>query len=166
MVRGVIFDLDLTLVDTTSLERARKLRHWQDAYSLIPSTTMYPGIKEVLETLKEKGIKMAIVSSSPKPYVERLVNFHQIPVNYIVGYHDAHPIKPHPAPMLKALSLMNEKAENVVSFGDRAIDIQSSKGAGITSIACLWGTKEREVLLRSPYSHVIHNTSDILKYAL
>jgi len=154
MVKGVIFDLDLTLVDTTSLERARKLRHWQDAYSLISSTTMYPGIKEVINAIKGKGIKIAIVSSSPRPYVERVVSYHQIPVDYIVGYHDAHPIKPHPAPMLMALSLMNERAENVVSFGDRAIDILASNGAGITSIACLWGTKEREV----------QTTSDILKY--
>lgn len=166
MVKGVIFDLDLTLVDTTNLERARRLRLWQEAYRLIPSTTMYPGIKEALNTLRDKGIKIAIVSSSPRPYMERLVNYHQILVNYIVGYHDAHPIKPHPAPMFKALSLMKENAENVVSFGDRAIDIQSSNAAGITSIACLWGTKEKDILLRSPYSHAIQLTSDILKYTL
>ena len=28
MIKGVIFDLDLTLVDTTILENARKMRNW------------------------------------------------------------------------------------------------------------------------------------------
>lgn len=99
MTKGVIFDLDLTLVDTTNLERARNNRLWQEAYRLIPTTIMYPGIREVLNTLKSNNIKMAIVSSSPRPYIERLVSYHQIPVSYIVGYHDAHPIKPHPTLM-------------------------------------------------------------------
>lgn len=88
---------------------------------------MYAGIQEVLDNIKAQGIKMAIVSSSPRPYVERIVSHYQIPASFIVGYHDAHPIKPHPAPMLKALELMNEKAEDVLSFGDRAIDMIAAK---------------------------------------
>ena len=153
MIKGVIFDLDLTLVDTTILENARKMRNWHEAYRLIPYTSMYAGIQEVLDHIKAQGIKMAIVSSSPRPYVER-----------IVGYHDAHPVKPHPAPMLKALELMDEKAEDVLSFGDRAIDMIASKRAGIKAIACLWGTKERSMLLGTAYDQAISSPLEILPY--
>ena len=82
----------------------------------------------------------------------------------IVGYHDAHPIKPHPAPMLKALELMNEKAEDVLSFGDRAIDMIAAKKAGIKAIACLWGTKERSMLLGTAYDQAISSPLEILPY--
>ena len=92
MIKGVIFDLDLTLVDTTILENARKMRNWHEAYELIPYTSMYAGIQEVLDDITAQGIKMAIVSSSPRPYVERIVSHYQIPARFIVGYHDAHPI--------------------------------------------------------------------------
>lgn len=78
MIKGVIFDLDLTLVDTTILENARKMRNWHEAYGLIPYTSMYAGIQEVLDHIKAQGIKMAIVSSSPRPYVERIVSHYQI----------------------------------------------------------------------------------------
>ncbi len=46
---------------------------------------------------------------------------------------------------------MNEKAEDVLSFGDRAIDMIASKRAGIKAIACLSGTKERSMLLGTAY---------------
>lgn len=57
MIKGVIFDLDLTLVDTTILENARKMRNWHEAYGLIPYTSMYAGIQEVLDKIKAQGIK-------------------------------------------------------------------------------------------------------------
>lgn len=164
MIKGVIFDLDLTLVDTTLLENARKTRNWHEAYRLIPYTSIYAGIQKVLDYINAQGIKMAIVSSSPRPYVERIVGYYQIPASFIVGYHDAHPVKPHPAPMLRALKLMNEKAEDVLSFGDRAIDMIASKKAGIKAIACLWGTKERSMLLETAYDQAISSPLEILPY--
>ena len=163
MLKGVIFDLDLTLVDTSILENARKSRNWQEAYRLIPATYLYPGIQSAMRQIREKGIIMTIVSSSPHPYVEKIAAYHKIPAGFIVGYHDAHPIKPHPAPMLKALELMGEKAENVISFGDRAIDMMASKNAGIKAVACLWGTQEKSLLLSSPYDQVINSPSEIMQ---
>lgn len=70
MIKGVIFDLDLTLVDTTILENARKMRNWHEAYGLIPYTSMYAGIQEVLDKIKAQGIKIAIVSTSSSPYAK------------------------------------------------------------------------------------------------
>lgn len=161
-MKSVIFDLDLTLADTTVCETARHIRDWKMAYSLIPLCTLYNGINEVLEIIRKHNIKMTIVSTSPRPYVEKIVRHFNIPADHIVSYHDAKPIKPHPAQMQKALELMNEPSENVVSFGDRAIDIQASNAAGIESVACLWGTKERTELLRSGYRHAIIRPAEIL----
>ena len=43
-MKSVIFDLDLTLIDTTCLEQFRHNRQWQEAYANIPNTSMYEGI--------------------------------------------------------------------------------------------------------------------------
>ena len=96
------------------------------------------------------------------PYVERLVAQFNIPVKWIVSYHDAKPIKPHPASMLKALELMQCSAKETISFGDRVIDIQASNAAGIESVACFWGTKEKRELLHSGYSHAIVKPEEII----
>lgn len=161
-MRKVIFDLDLTLVDTTVVEQARHDRNWQLAYSLIPQCTMYEGISEVLDVFRKFKIGCCIVSTSPRTYVENVVKHFNIPVQNIIGYHDAKPIKPHPASMLKALELLNCTAEEAISFGDRAIDIQASNAAGIESVACFWGTKEKRDLLHSGYRHAIIKPSEIL----
>lgn len=161
-MRKVIFDLDLTLVDTTIIEQARHDRNWPLAYSLIPKCNLYDGIEKILDVIKKYNIKTAIVSTSPRTYVEKVVEYFNIPINYIVAYHDAKPIKPHPAPMLKALELMECNAKEAISFGDRAIDIQASNAAGIESVACFWGTKEKSELLKSGYSHAIIRTEEIL----
>lgn len=161
-MKSVIFDLDLTLVDTTCLEQFRHNRQWQEAYANIPSTSMYEGIANVLEIIRKHNIKTAIVSTSPRTYVEKIVSYYNIPAQHIVSYHDANAIKPHPAQMLKAIEMMGVNAKDTISFGDRVIDIQASNAAGIESVACFWGTKEKGDLLRSGYSHAIVRPEEIL----
>lgn len=161
-MKSIIFDLDLTLIDTTILEPLRHSRQWQEAYRRIPETTMYEGISQVLDIIRKHNIPCAIVSTSPRPYVEKIVEHFNLPVQHIVSYHDAKPIKPHPAQMLKALELMGKNAKEVISFGDRVIDIQASNAAGIESVACFWGTKEKSELLHSDYSHAIVKPDEIL----
>lgn len=162
MKRNIIFDLDLTLVDTTIAEQARHDRNWPLAYSLIPKCKLYDGIESIFSVIRKYNIKVVIVSTSPRTYVENVVNYFNIPTYGIVAYHDAKPIKPHPAAMLKALELMACSSQETISFGDRVIDIQASNSAGIESVACFWGTKEKTDLLHSGYSHAIIKPKEIL----
>lgn len=162
MKSNIIFDLDLTLVDTTLAEPYRSRRDWTGAYSVLPQCTVYDGLSEVFDIIRKFDINTCIVSTSPRPYVEKVVQTFNLPINHIVAYHDAKPIKPHPAPMLKALELLGCDARSAISFGDRVIDIQSSNGAGIESVACFWGTKEKTELMRSSYTHAIIKPSEIL----
>lgn len=161
-MRSIIFDLDLTLVDTTCLESYRHNRNWQEVYRRIPETTLYVGLEKVLDIIRKNSIPCVIVSTSPRPYIENIVTYHHLPIQHIVSYHDAKPIKPHPAQMLKALELLGQSADRVISFGDRVIDIEASNAAGIESVACFWGTKEKQNLLRSNYSHAIIEPNEIL----
>lgn len=162
MKKNIIFDLDLTLVDTTIVEQARHERNWPLAYSLIPKCKLYDGIENIFDIIRKYSIKTVIVSTSPRTYVEKIVDYFHMPIHGIVAYHDAKPIKPHPAPMLKALELLNCTAKEAISFGDRVIDIQASNSAGIESVACFWGTKEKKNLLHSGYSHAIVKPEEIL----
>lgn len=161
---SLIFDLDLTLLDSSIAERARKERNWQEVYSLIPRFRLYEGLQPVFQIIRDKNIRTCIVSTAPRPYLERVVRHFSIPCDAIVGYHDAKPIKPHPAPIIKALQLLGTSANNTFSFGDRAIDIQASNAAGVPSVACLWGTKERDLILMSRPSCRISFPSEIINF--
>ena len=159
---GIIFDLDLTLVDSTVAEEARSRRDWQRVYSLIPQFKLYPGIEDVFNHihLNRCDLKVAIVSTAPSAYVERVVNYFNMPVDTIVGYHDA-ARKPSPAGMILAMRKMGTVSGDTISYGDRAIDIQASNAAGIKSVACMWGSKEKSLLLSSNPSQVIYSPFEI-----
>jgi phosphoglycolate phosphatase-like HAD superfamily hydrolase len=166
MVKGLIFDLDQTIVNTSAAEELRKQRNWQKVYSLIPSFILYNGFYEVFNVIKSHAIRCCIVTTSPSVYAKKVVSHFNIPIEFIVDYFTTTQKKPHPDPMIKALELLKLAKHEVISFGDRAIDIKSSNAAGIRSVACTWGTCEMDELLQSRPSFIISNPTDIIPLIL
>lgn len=66
--------------------------------------------------------------------------------------------------MLKALQLFGLKGSEAISFGDRAVDIESSKKAGINSVACTWGSNEYQILMNAKPTYVINEPQDIIQF--
>ncbi|WP_276485773.1 HAD family hydrolase [Paraflavitalea pollutisoli] len=162
-ITKVIFDLDLTLIDSKIAEPFRP-RNWPKVYELIPSFQEYNGIREVLTFLKQSSIDYCIVTSSPEPYCIKVCHQWQFCSTYTVCYHDVGKaqIKPHPAPMNLALAKLNASADSILSFGDKDIDIISSNAAGIRSVACLWGAENQKKLLGANPAFVANTPIDII----
>ena len=165
-MKNAIFDLDMTLVDSSIAESARKQRDWQSVYSLIPRFSLYEGMNEVFDFIRMNGVRVAIVSTSPRSYVERVCHLFDIPSNAILGYHDCGRIKPAPDGMFRAMAAINTTADNTVSFGDRVIDILASNAANIPAIACLWGTSESFLLAKSGPKATIVRPVQIIDFLL
>jgi len=73
-MKALIFDLDQTLVDTQHIEPLRRTRKWGSVFQKIPTIIAYEGIDDVLSVAREKGVKLAIVSSSPSNYVQKIIH--------------------------------------------------------------------------------------------
>jgi len=143
---GVIFDLDLTLIDSSIAEPLRSKRDWKSVYALIAQFAVYPGIHELLADLHTWGIPCAIVTSSPRPYCTRVVSTHDFQIPELVCFHDTTRRKPHPDPMLKALKQLGLDSTDAVAVGDEAKDIQSARACGVSTIAATWGALHEDVL--------------------
>ena len=163
MIKGVIFDLDQTLVDTSISEGYRRDRNWSKVYGLTSSFQLYDGISIVLKYLTDNNIRICIVTASQGKYAKKVLDFFNIPFDYLVDYYSTARKKPFPEPMLKALELFNLSPDEVISFGDRKIDIISSESAHIKSAACMWGTNEKRLLIDSSATYFIHEPQDIIK---
>jgi HAD superfamily hydrolase (TIGR01549 family) len=149
LLRGIVFDLDLTLIDSGPAEALRAQRKWASVYELIPRLTPYPGVDELLSFLKKTGIGTAIVTSAPKSYCSRVVDHWGWQIDYMVCYHDTIRKKPHPEPILRFLELSGLEPTEVISVGDDPGDVVMAMKAGVRVIGASWGTKSVRALRES-----------------
>ena len=94
-----------------------------------------PGADEALEA--GSPIPQAVVSNKGRPFVEAeaaaLGWSHRFAL--VVGAGDAEADKPHPAPILLALSRMNmPPSPSVWYVGDTAVDMRAARAAGVTAV--------------------------------
>ena len=145
-MKAIIFDLDQTLVDSRHIEHLRRSRQWSTVYQKIPTILAYDGINEVLSITRDNGIKLAIVSSSPSSYVQRVVRHFGWSFDFTVCYHDTNQHKPHPAPFIEAVNRLKIAAGDCWAIGDNPEDIIAARAAGMYAVAALWGSPDRESL--------------------
>lgn len=112
-------------------------------------TKPYDGIMELLAVLKEKKIKMAIVSNKADFAVKELSDIYfqgMIPV--AIGEKESEGIRKKPAPdtVYQALKELNSQKENAVYIGDSEVDLATAKNCEMDYILCEWGFRERSVL--------------------
>ena len=126
---------------------------------------IYDGMLDVVNSLKNNGIKVAVCTNKPdiaaKGMVEELFGTDFFDV--IVGATDDLPKKPDPAMPNKILSKLNLYANECIWIGDSSVDIESAKNLGCQSIAVTWGFRSTESLLECNPSCVVSNQKEILE---
>ncbi len=138
---GIIFDLDMTLVDSRCIahHHARFQRtHFAKAIEKVPLIVVYPGVRELLASASAKGLPTIIVTNSKGDYCNAVVKHHRLPVKDSICFGDTERRKPHPEPMLLAAKRLNISPDKIVAIGDRHYDIAAANEAGMISVAALW----------------------------
>lgn len=93
---------------------------------------LFPGVMEILEDASKLGTKIGLVTSSSRNVVERALESMSIR-NYfsaVITANDIRNFKPHPEPVLLALSLMKQEPANTIFVGDSTADILAGHAAG------------------------------------
>lgn len=165
-MKGIIFDLDQTLVDTKSVKELRKNREWKKIYSKVENLKPYNGLLDIIELLHQKKIKLSIVTNSPRPYCKSIVNYWNFNIDLLVCFHDVTNRKPHKEPIEKAIKLMGIDKEQIISIGDDKNDIISSNNAGIISVASMWDTSNTYEEIKESNPDYICNSVDNLQELL
>lgn len=163
---GVLIDLDQTLIDSQIAAQLRKNRQWPTVYEMVSQLSPYPGITELLRELKELDIPICIITSSPRPYCERIINYWGWQIDATVCYHDTSRHKPEPEPIQKGLLSLGLQANNAVAVGDAASDIRAAKAAGVFSIGTLWGCLEKSLLTASQPDIICVNVQELRDFLL
>lgn len=106
---------------------------------------LYEAAQETLAKLNERGIKMALVTSSPRHILFEGMGRHNLEKYFssIIAGNEAKEHKPHPAPFIKTMENTGIKATDTLIIGDARTDIIAGKAAGMKT--CVFTPKDNRL---------------------
>lgn len=126
----------------------------------------YEGIPELLAALKEKGMRLAVLSNKPHEQTVMVVEtlFGKGYFDWIQGQKPGIPLKPDPAGVYGILDAFSYQSSETVYLGDTATDMKTGKNAGAFTVGVLWGFREREELEEAKADALIKSPLELLKF--
>lgn len=113
--------------------------------------TVIDGAVNILHQLVFKGIKLGIVTSTPKKHIDHKMGILEKMgiahlINAVITADDAPQKKPAPDPLIQCADWLRTPVLECIYIGDTCLDIQAGKSAGMRTIAVLSGWDGEEAL--------------------
>ncbi len=127
--------------------------------------TVFDGIKDLLIKLKEKEIKLAVVSNKPHARTLDVVNtlFGEHVFDVVIGQREGIDKKPDPAGALEVARVLGVLPEECAFVGDTNVDMQTGTNAGMLRIGVLWGFRTKEELVENGADEIVRNPVQIVE---
>jgi len=129
-----------------------------------------PGVLELIRALYEKGIRMAIASSTVIENIRLIIGSLGITKYFqsVITGHDVTEGKPHPQVFLLAAQKLGAKPKNCLVIEDAVAGIKAAKGAGMYCVAITSShprekLKEADLIVDTLEEVTIKNLEKLLK---
>jgi HAD superfamily hydrolase (TIGR01549 family) len=122
---------------THELAEFRRARQWKRCYSEFGRSTLPSGTHEFIRAAKGLG-QLGVVTTAPRTYAERLLQFHELAIDVLVAYHDVSLRKPNPAPIIVAAAKLGIPTNRCVYIGDSEDDVTAARLSGAEPIKVCW----------------------------
>ena len=144
-------------------ELDRLLDQYRDYYeaNCQNHTRPYDGIEPLLESLRQQGARIAVLSNKPDGATKRLCARY-FPGISAQGQTDTVRRKPAPDGVLALLRQFDCSVEDAVYVGDSEVDLQTAENCGMDSILCTWGFRSRQQLLEAGARVIVDTPAEIL----
>lgn len=142
--------IDSSLPENTDEEAAERVFSlFKEYYAMhnADKTRPYDGILPLLDELKKRGVRLALVSNKADFAVKALAErYFNGTFDAVLGERENIPRKPDPASVNEVLRLLSAKKEDAVYVGDSDVDILTAKNAELDCICVTWGFRDKEYL--------------------
>ena len=126
--------------------------------------TPYPGIRELLETLKAEGHTLYVASSKPEwMCVEILKHFDLAKYFSMICGATMDTSRTHKEAVIEYLIQENGRADNMVMVGDTKFDVLGAKAHGILCIGVSWGYGTVEAMQQAGAAAIAETMEDLEK---
>lgn len=133
---------------------------------------LYDGIPKMLEVLNSKGMHLAVASSKPTVFVERILEHFQIKKYFkvIVGSElDGTRVNKDEvvAEALRQLFGDNPvEKEKVYMIGDRRFDMEGARAIGVESVGVTYGYGDMEELREAKADYIVRSVEELRDFLL
>lgn len=126
----------------------------------------YEGITDMLTSLKEKGVKLAVLSNKPHRQSVDVVTsiFGKHTFDVVQGQCDDIPRKPDPAGVFEILRRFGACPSEGIYIGDSDVDMKTGKAAGLLTVGAAWGFRSKELLVETGADITIDHAQELLRF--
>ena len=141
------------------------LAHFKTTYAAIckDHTRPYDGILPALATLRERGVRVAVVSNKFDAATKSLcAEYFGDLVEVAIGERADVRKKPAPDTVMEALRELGVTSQGAVYIGDSDVDIRTAENCGMDCISVTWGLRDEDFLLENGAKALVRTPSELL----
>ncbi len=123
----------------------------------------YRGISELLLSLGDDGVKMAIASNKYQSATEKIIAHYFPEIHFVVifGQREGVEAKPNPTTIFDIIERAQVEREDVLYIGDSGIDMQTAANAGVAACGVTWGFRQRSELESFHPAYIVDSPKEI-----
>jgi HAD superfamily hydrolase (TIGR01549 family) len=132
-------------------------------FDFIESSYLYKGVKETIEFLTKKHIKVSLLTTKGQDQAEKIIEHFNLSssFDYLMGRRDGLAHKPSPEPLLYICKELQIDPSKTMMTGDTELDIQCGKNAGSKTCGVLYGYRTKDQLEKEMPDFLISGLSEL-----
>jgi phosphoglycolate phosphatase len=151
---------EATVAKFLEIYRALYSRKWNQ------TTVPYDGIEDLLEKLRARGIRLAVLSNKRDEFTKVCVD-RLLPAGIfqeVRGESEITPQKPDPQGALRVAESLGVEPQRCLFVGDSEIDAETARRAGMEFVAVEWGYRSRTELEKAGAKKLVSAPNQLLEY--
>lgn len=171
VIKTIGMTLDDSFLELTGIKDKEIIKELVSIYRIksdeitIQNTVLFEDTIDTLKALKEKDIKVGIVSSRMGNRIDKILSHLNCRdyIDHIIGYENVSIHKPSPEGLMKALDYFNCNKEDVLYVGDSYIDAKAAQNGQIDFIGVTTGTTSQNDFEEYANIKIVNKLSSILE---
>ncbi len=152
------------ITDPATIDEAVQVYYGFYEKHYLNETYPYPGIVDMLKTLKAEGVKLGVLSNKNHKHTKELTEalFPDM-FDLIWGSVPEVPAKPNPARAYMMAEDFGAEMNEIAYVGDSDIDMKTGVNGGMTSIGVSWGYCEVPILEANGAKIIVNDADELYK---
>ena len=126
-------------------------------------TDYFPGTREFLQVLVQKGIRLAVISNKTEGTCHKVIGhyFPDFDFEFVWGRLDGRPLKPSTEAGQLACETLGLQPEEILYVGDGDTDMEFAAKMGFIAAGVTWGYRDPEQLLAAGADFLVDSFAEL-----